>query len=273
MNILLLDDEELSLTALKRETSKVFPDAEIAAFQDVYEAIKYANRLYSAGAVIDYAFCDIELPEISGLEFARMIKSYFPQLKLFFCTAYNQYAIDAFGMRAKGYLLKPIRAKAIIDVLDEMVYDWRGEASTLQKDIRVQTFGDFEVFIDGKPVHFERAKAKELLAYLVDRKGAGVTTERIAAILFENENYDKKLKNKVTATISVLRADLRNAGIEDILIKSWNQLAVDTSKIKCDAYDYEKGDLTAVNSYRGEYMFGYEWAMFSVGDITNDLIK
>ncbi len=267
MNILLLDDEELSLTALKRETSKVFPDADIMAFQDVYDAIKYANKLYSGGDVIDYAFCDIELPEVNGLEFARMIKSYFPQLKLFFCTAYNQYAIDAFGMKAKGYLLKPVRAKAIIDVLDEMVYDWRGEASGLQKDIRVQTFGDFEVFVDNKPVHFERAKAKELLAYLVDRKGASVTTERIAAILFENENYDKKLKNKVTATISVLRADLRAAGIEDILIKSWNQLAIDTGKIKCDAYDYEKGDLTAVNSYHGEYMFGYEWAEFSLGDI------
>ena len=188
MNILLLDDEELSLATLKRETSKVFPDANITAFQDVYEAIRYANRMRDDGAFIDYAFCDIECPGISGLEFARMIKSYFPQLKLFFCTAYSQYAIDAFGMKAKGYLLKPVQAKSIIDVLDEMVYDWRGGASTLQKDIKVQTFGDFEVFVDGKPVHFERAKAKELLAYLVDRKGASVTTERIAAILFENEN-------------------------------------------------------------------------------------
>ncbi len=262
MNILLLDDEELSLNALKRETEKVFPDANIKAFQDVYEAIKYSNGMYSGGDLIDYAFCDIEMPEVNGLEFAKMLKSYFPKLKLFFCTAYNQYAIDAFGIKAKGYLLKPIRAKAIIDVLDEMVYDWRSEVADLKKDIRVQTFGDFEVFVDGKPVRFERAKAKELLAYLVDRKGACVTTERIAAILYSDENYSKKLKNKVTATISVLRADLRAAGIEDILIKSWNQLAIDTGKIKCDAYDYERGDLTAINSYQGEYMFGYEWAVF-----------
>lgn len=121
------------------------------------------------------------------------------------------------------------------------------------------------MFLNGKPLHFERAKAKELLAYLVDRKGAGVTTERIAAVLFSDENYGKKLKNTVTRTVSFLKADLIAAGIGDILVKSWNQLAIDTSKIKCDAYDYERGDVAAVNAYRGEYMFGYEWAEFSVG--------
>ena len=47
-------------------------------------------------------------------------------------------------------------------------------------------------------------------------------------------------------------------------------LAIDPNKIKCDAYDYEKGDLLAINSYRGEYMYGYEWAEFSSGFIEND---
>ena len=184
---------------------------------------------------------------------------------MFFCTAYSEYAIDAFGLCAKGYLLKPVTAKQIKRVLDEMVEDWKDTSANLPRDIRVQTFGDFEVFVDGKNLKFEREKAKELLAYLVDRHGASVTTERIAAILWENENYDRKLKNRTTATISSLKSSLKKEGIEDILVKSWNHLAVDTSKFKCDAYDYEKMDAVAINSFRGEYMYAYSWAEFTSG--------
>ena len=265
MNVLALDDEQLALATLTRELKEVFEDADVKECSNADEAIRYAQLLIAAGQTLDYAFCDIQLPEISGLEVAKMLKSYFPRLKLFFCTAYSQYAIDAFGMKAKGYLLKPIRAKDVIEVLDEMVADWKDEPSGGKRDIRVQTFGDFEVFVDGKPLAFKRSKAKELLAYLVDRKGAGVSTERIASILFENQAYDKSIKNEVTRIVSFLRADLKSAGIEDILVKSWNSLAIDTSKIKCDAYDYENGDILAVNAYGGDYMYGYEWAEFSVG--------
>ena len=49
------------------------------------------------------------------------------------------------------------------------------------------------------------------------------------------------------------------------MVKSWNHLAVDTSKFKCDAYDYEKMDAVAINSFRGEYMYAYSWAEFTSG--------
>ena len=150
-------------------------------------------------------------------------------------------------------------------VLDEMVTDWSLEKTEEPCDIRVQTFGNFEVFADGKPVIFEREKSKELLAYLVDRHGAAVTTEQIAALLWEDIPYDRKLKNRVTATIAALKSSLKAAGIEDILIKTWNHLSLDIAKIKCDAYDYEKWDAVAVNSFHGEYMLNYSWAEFTTG--------
>ena len=58
------------------------------------------------------------------------------------------------------------------------------------------------------------------------------------------------------------------AGIEDILIKTWNHLAVDISKIKCDAYEYEQGDLVAINSFHGEYLVNYSWAEFTTARYT-----
>ena len=115
-----------------------------------------------------------------------------------------------------------------------------------------------------------REKAKEVFAYLIDRHGSTVTTKEIAMILYEDSDYDQKTKNIVTKIVSSLRGTFKNAGIEDVLIKTWNHIAVDITKVKCDAYDFEAGDVVAVNSFRGEYMKDYSWAEFTTGRYTFD---
>ena len=186
-------------------------------------------------------------------------------MNLFFCTAHSEYAIDAFGLYAKGYLMKPITAEKIEKALSETIPEWKKAPTHLDRDVRVQTFGNFEIFVDGKSLKFTREKAKEMLAYLVDRHGASVTTKQIFAVLWEDAPYDRNSKNYVGAVLSSLKSTLKEVGIEDILIKTWNHLAIDVSKIKCDAYDYEKGDISAVNSFHGEYMSNYSWAEFTTG--------
>ena len=72
----------------------------------------------------------------------------------------------------------------------------------------------------------------------------------------------------VTTIVASLKKTLKEVGIEDILIKTWNHLAIDITKIKCDAYDYENLDAAAINSFRGEYMAQYSWAEFTTGKYT-----
>ena len=202
---------------------------------------------------------------MSGIELARRLKKLHPGTVLIFCTAYTEYAFDAVGMYAKGYLMKPISAENIVRTLDEMVYDWRKSLDVQNQSFWIKTFGSFEVFVDGKPLVFEREKAKEMLAFLVDRAGATVTTEQLAVVLWEDRPYDKTLKNYVSTVLGSLRRTLRKVGKEDILIKTRNHLSLNPEKIKCDAYDYEKGVMSAVNSFRGEYMVNYSWAEFKTG--------
>jgi len=139
------------------------------------------------------------------------------------------------------------------------------DSGILLMRVRIQTFGHFEVFVDGRPLHFEREKAKELMAYLIDRHGASVTTRQIAAVLWEDAEYDVDLKNRVTRIISSLRKTLNEAGVGALLIKEWNHLAIDTSQFVCDAYDFEQGDPRAVGLFRGEYMTNYSWAEVTTG--------
>ena len=269
MYILAVDDERYALDALVEELSKVFPGMNIHEESRPSLAIEWARELAGRGEKLDYAFLDIRMWGMSGLELARQLKLHHPNMALFFCTAHSEHAYDAFGLCAKGYILKPVQSSEIERVLDEMVSDWRSSVTPLPLDVRVQTFGHFEVFVNGQRLTFDREKAKELLAYLVDRRGASVTTEQLAAILWEDEPYDRKLKNRTTTIISSLRATLREVGAEDVLVKSWNHLAVDVKKIRCDVYDYEKWDAVAVNSFRGEYMSNYSWAEFTTGKLVD----
>ena len=265
MNILAIDDEVHSLNSLLRELRKVFPQEDIYAEQLPRAAVAWAKRLKDEEKTLDYAFLDIKMAGMNGLELARQLKIIFPKMILFFCTAYSEYAIDAFGLFAKGYLKKPITAEEIEKVLDEMVTDWRALPPEQPRDIRVKTFGHFEVFVDNKPIVFEREKAKELLAYLVDRHGSSVKNEQLAYILWEDQPYDAKRRNIMSTLVSSLKKTLREYGIEDILVKSWGHLSVDISKFRCDAYDFEQWDAVAVNSFHGEYMTNYSWAEFTTG--------
>lgn len=265
MYVLAVDDERIMLKELTIELGQVFPNADIQGFQDPMEAEQWASDLAQEGKSLDYAFLDIRMRGMSGIELARRLKKLHPGTVLIFCTAYTEYAFDAVGMYAKGYLMKPISAENIVRTLDEMVYDWRKSLDVQNQSFWIKTFGNFEVFVDGKPLVFEREKAKEMLAFLVDRAGATVTTEQLAAVLWEDRPYDKTLKNYVSTVLGSLRRTLHKVGKEDILIKTRNHLSLNPEKIKCDAYDYEKGVMSAVNSFRGEYMVNYSWAEFKTG--------
>lgn len=265
MYILVADDEHIMLKELITELGQVFPNAEIHGFQEPLKAERWASELAQEGKELAYAFLDIRMRGMNGIELARRLKVLHPGTALIFCTAYTEYAFDAMGLYAKGYLLKPVSAENIVRTLDEMVYDWRSSRDIQEQHFYIKTFGNFEVFVNGQPLVFEREKAKEMLAYLIDRSGSSVTTEQLAVVLWEDRVYDKTLKNYVSTILASLRKTLRQVGKEDILIKTRNHLSVNPDKIRCDAYDYEKGIMPAVNSFRGEYMVNYSWAEFKTG--------
>jgi two-component system LytT family response regulator len=100
LRILIVDDERLARVELKRLLKK-FDDVEVVA-----EA-KNANEAMDilATQVIDLAFLDIQMPEISGLELAQQMGN---QTLFVFCTAFSEHALDAFSLNAADYIVKPV---------------------------------------------------------------------------------------------------------------------------------------------------------------------
>ena len=208
------------------------------------------------------AVLDINLPDLDGLTLAAKLKELNPDILILFLTGYEQYAVDAFQMHASGYLLKPISPERLQSEVD---YALRSRPELLLqatpvRRIVVRTFGEFDVFVDGEPVSFSRSRAKELLAYLVDRQGASISRPMAHAVLWEDGTYDRAMQKQLDVIIRSLTSTLRTYGIEEIFDHSGGKMRICPDRFSCDLYSYFKGEIDAVNSYRGEYMSSYSWA-------------
>ena len=257
MRFLAVDDEPLMLEALTELLRDLRPGAEVLGFTKPGAALAAME-----GQRADVAFLDIQMGGMSGLELAERLKRLHPDLHIIFVTGYQKYAVQAFRLHATGYLLKPVDRE---DLERELTFIY-GERPPGR--VRVQTFGGFEVFVDGAPVKFGRAKAKELLAYLIDRKGAGVNTAEACAVLFEGGADSPSNKSYYRTLVKDLRDSLAAAGIGDILLRGFNRLAIVPDKLDCDYYRFLRGDAAAVNHYRGDYLPQYSWAEFRNGELS-----
>ena len=261
MNIIAVDDEKFALLDLEQAIQQacleaLVPEAKLACFGEAKEALAYAKETQ-----IQVAFLDIEMGGMNGLELAKKIKEINRKTNIVFATGCKGYAFDAFSLHANGYLLKPVSVQAVIDTLKLLK---QPDAPSGNK-IRIQCFGNFEVFFDNKPLYFPRSKAKELFAYLVHKRGTGSNTRELAAILYEGKEDSLSLQNQVQTLISTMMKVLSEANVKDIIIKCHNNIAVDPSKIDCDYFRFLQGDTQAVNAYMGEYMANYSWSEFTLG--------
>ena len=265
MRIYVIDDEPTVLKASEQIIRRALPDAEVTAFRSSAEAL---NTLNNPSKPLDVCFCDIEMPGINGLEFAIHLKQISPETKIIFVTAYSEYALEAFRIHANGYILKPINVVRVLEEIGEPVKSPR-ETGTGTELLKVQCFGNFEVFWQGKPLLFNRKKTREFLAYLVDRKGALCSSEEIATAIWEEDDGDEtNIKAYIRVLISDLRKTLANIGQEDVIIRQRGQVAINTEKLDCDYYHMLDGDMKAVNSFQGEYMMQYSWAEITTGQLT-----
>ena len=99
ISCLAIDDEPLALQQLVTYISKV-PYLELAAqCQSAIEAREYLEH-----DTVDAIFCDINMPDLNGMDFVKSLTV--PPLVVF-TTAYSEYAVEGFQVNAVDYLLKP----------------------------------------------------------------------------------------------------------------------------------------------------------------------
>lgn len=220
-----------------------------------------ANSEDEAREIIDekqISLAFIIITSKKDIELAKKVIKKNPVVNIICISDTKDFAYDAFEVYASGYIVKPITEEKIRKNLEHLRFQLN---SMNKKRVEVQCFGKFDIFVDGKGVKFGRTKAKELLAYLVDRNGTMCNNEDLLSILWEDKKPTKSLKQQLRNLIYDLNNSLKRVDSQDIIIRHNNEIGIDKEKIKCDYYDFQKGDPKALQSFRGEYMTQYsDWS-------------
>ena len=100
LNCIVIDDEPLAIRLLSDYIEKTDGLALLKAFSNPIEALQYADENRP-----DLIFLDIQMPELTGIQFMKIANGKYP---IILTTAYDSYALDSYEFDVIDYLLKPI---------------------------------------------------------------------------------------------------------------------------------------------------------------------
>ncbi len=179
---ILAEDEEILRTQLQNKLKKLWPDLEILA--SVGDGASALEALEDR--VPDFMFLDIQMPEMTGVEVARLVAG---RAHVVFVTAYDQYAIQAFETGAVDYLLKPATDERLAVTVERL----KEKLATPPPDLNVVLARLGEQLGGGK---------REKLQWIKATVGQNLRLIPVAEVLFFQS--DEKYTRVVTADTEAL---------------------------------------------------------------------
>lgn len=128
LHCVIIDDEPLAADLLASYAKKI-PYLELeGVYNSAAESIKTIRE-----KKIDLLFLDIQMPELSGLEFAKIVGK---ETKIVFTTAFSQYAVDGYSVDALDYLLKPVSFNKFLDTANKALewFEMRDRQRSMKED-------------------------------------------------------------------------------------------------------------------------------------------
>ena len=157
LHIAICDDDERAVCSHRKIAEACFRQCgcvgEIAAYTDSYHLL---CDITEDDVFFDFILLDIEMPGSSGMELARKIKPYLPNVKIIFITSHIEYAIDAFELSIFRYVPKEEANKrlsaAILDAIRLILLE-DGKSYTIRTNSRLEKIPYREIYYierDGK---------------------------------------------------------------------------------------------------------------------------
>jgi DNA-binding LytR/AlgR family response regulator len=111
INCIIVDDEPVAREIMENHLKRIDQIRVVASCKNAVEAFMAINS-----HSVDLVFLDIQMPDISGLSFARSVNR---NMKIIFTTAFRDYAVEGFDLRAVDYLLKPVSFERLMQGIDK----------------------------------------------------------------------------------------------------------------------------------------------------------
>ncbi|WP_432411547.1 LytR/AlgR family response regulator transcription factor [Rasiella sp. SM2506] len=201
-SVLIIDDEPMAREVIERHLSKMEGYTIVASCKNAAEGF---SALHSH--TVDLIFLDINMPEVTGLMFAKAIGN---KATIIFTTAYREYAVEGFEMNVLDYLVKPISLERFAMALQKFQelkaventqesYDFtffRCDRKMVKIDFEtllyVESFGDYIKLHTVQKTYVTRETMKNVLTKLPSAKFLRVHRSSVVAIS-KIESYTNEL--------------------------------------------------------------------------------
>ena len=251
MTVLAVLENEAAQLPMTEMLAAMEPDANLMSFGSALPALAAARKYR-----IDIAVIDTSVEELGGLDFGSYLQELNPDVNLIYLSSDRDTGFQALRQHASGILPKPVVETELKRELEDLRHPAVQQG---RKRLFAQTFGNFELFADGKPIMFKYTKTKEIMALLINNRGAQTTNGEIIATLWEDDGDPEKKGSY----LSNLRQDLQNTltklKLNNVILKQRGSMAIDTDRIECDLYDWLEKKQESRYHYLGDYMNQYSW--------------
>lgn len=133
----IIDDEPLAISMIEKFVERT-PFLELkGAYSDSLEAIEALRK-----EAVNLVFLDIQMPDLDGMEFAKMLPS---ETRIIFTTAFKEYAFDSYEVYALDFLLKPVRYQKFM-VAVEKAKEWFARSTPVPTTIFLRTDGELRQY-------------------------------------------------------------------------------------------------------------------------------
>lgn len=204
MDILICDDEPLAVERLSRLVTQLGHTV-VATATHGRQAIDMAQSYEP-----DVVLLDIQMPEMDGLSCAQYLRQLDPMPAVIFCTAYDNYALDAFKSNVDGYLLKPVIQQELQQVLDHLTKLTQAQMSNLKQKQEINELDLKRQHIVAKTYRgVELIPVEQIYYFLADQKYVTIRHQNGSVLIdetlkdLENEFADHFIRIHRNALVSI----------------------------------------------------------------------
>ena len=134
-------------------------------FDNPVDALKYLKD-----NKVDVVFLDINMPELDGMSLGKIISKIDENIKIIFTTAYREYAVDAFEIKAFDYILKPFSEERIKEVLNNLTKEKEEIKDTNNKINKITGIYEDKIFVISiDDIYYIEAFEKDNYIYTKDK--------------------------------------------------------------------------------------------------------
>lgn len=258
MKVIICDNKMSESAPLISELEKD-KEKEVLKFDNADNCIDFLTHIKA-----ELIFLSVEYENCIHEKIIGMVHENYPESVICLLGSSEEQCINVTKYKCEYFLKRSSENDEIIRVLDilELI-------TARNSDMKIVTFGQFNIIVKNHPLNFHNSKAKELLALCIDKRGSAVSCIEAIDDLWPGREYDERSKKLYRKAVLSISMTLNENGINDFFFNSKDGCLVKTEGVNCDYFLFTKNPERYISLFNENYMSDYSWGEKTLGRLTS----